>query len=283
MGNGTAKAGILPGGGVYRRIPRPKHGAAGIMEPVAAGGGSGAIICFRKYLPQEVKHFSHPFMLCITTIFRLLPHHDFFIVSSFLSVLIIATICRVLPQRIYHKKRQKVKEANTTTPEFLQDAIAADLADLFEGQTLPSSAGDRRPIRVYSQDLPIIEGMDETEDRTEEIPEPYIIVRTNEGNIPDANSAQEIDLILVVCTYDKNPNRQGHRDVLHIIQEIYGRYAKNPLVRIKADSGGARGGPWSVKYPIKWVTQQEDAHPYYFGAMSLKFEAPAVRQEVPFI
>ena len=79
----------------------------------------------------------------------------------------------------------------------------ADLADLFEGQTLPSSAGDRRPIRVYSQDLPIIEGLDETEDRTEEIPEPYIIVRTNEGNIPDANSAQEIDLILVVCTYDR--------------------------------------------------------------------------------
>lgn len=165
----------------------------------------------------------------------------------------------------------------------MQDAIAADLADLFEGQTLPSSAGDRRTIRVYSQDLPIIEGMDETEDRTEEIPEPYIIVRTNEGNIPDANSAQEIDLILVICTYDQNPNRQGHRDVLHIIQEIYGRYAKNPLVRIKPDSGGAAGGPWSIKFPIKWVTQQDDTHPYYFGAMSLKFEAPAVRQEVPFI
>ena len=185
--------------------------------------------------------------------------------------------------RIYHEKRQKVKEANTTTPEFLQDAIVADLADLFEGQTLPSSAGDRRPIRVYPQGLPIIEGMDETEDRTEEIPEPYIIVRTNEGNIPDANSPQEMDLILVICVYDNNPNRQGYRDVLHIIQEVYGRYAKNPVVRIKAGSGGAAGGPYSIKSPIKWGTQQDDTHPYYFGAMSLKFEAPAVRQEVPFI
>lgn len=159
----------------------------------------------------------------------------------------------------------------------------ADLADLFEGQTFTSSAGDKRPIRVYPQDLPIIEGNDETEDRTEEIPEPYIIVRTNEGNIPDANSAQEVDLILVICVYDNNPNRQGYRDVLHIIQEIYGRYAKNPLVRIKPDSGGAAGGPYAIKFPIKWVTQQDDTHPYYFGAMSLKFEAPAVRQEVPFI
>lgn len=78
-------------------------------------------------------------------------------------------------------------------------------------------------------------------------------------------------------------NRQGYRDVLHIIQEIYGRYAKNPMVRIKPDSGNAVGGPWSIVYPIKWVTQQDDTHPYYFGAMSLKFEAPAVRQEVPFI
>ena len=55
------------------------------------------------------------------------------------------------------------------------------------------------------------------------------------------------------------------------------------MVRIKTDSGGAVGGPWSIVYPIKWVTQQDDTHPYYFGAMSLKFEAPAVRQEVPFI
>lgn len=205
------------------------------------------------------RHFNTPF--------RAAYYHDFQTITT---------------TRIYHEKRRKVKEANTTTPEFLQDAIVADLADLFEGQTLQSSAGDKRPIRVYPQDLPIIEGMDETEDRTEEIPEPYIIVRTSEGNVQDANSPQEIDLILVVCVYDKNPNRQGYRDVLHIIQEIYGRYAKNQMVRIKTDSGGAVGGPWSIVYPIKWVTQQDDTHPYYFGAMSLKFEAPAVRQEVPY-
>lgn len=165
------------------------------------------------------RHFNTPF--------RAVYYHDFQTITT---------------TRIYHEKRRKVKEANTTTPEFLQDAIVADLADLFEGQTLQSSAGDKRPIRVYPQDLPIIEGMDETEDRAEEVPEPYIIVRTNEGNIQDANSAQEIDLILVVCVYDKDPNRQGYRDVLHIIQEIYGRYAKNPMVRIKKDSGGAVGG-----------------------------------------
>ena len=127
----------------------------------------------------------------------------------------------------------------------MQDAIAADLADLFEGQTLQSSAGDKRPIRVYPQDLPIIEGMDETEDRTEEIPEPYIIVRTSEGNIPDANSAQEIDLILVVCVYDNDPNRQGYRDVLHIIQEIYGRYAKIPW----CGSSRTAGTRWAARGP----------------------------------
>ena len=91
--------------------------------------------------------------------------------------------------------------------------------------------------------------MDETEDRTEEIPEPYIIVRTNEETFQDANSAQEVDLILVICVYDNNPNRQGYRDVLHIIQEIYGRYAKNPLGEDQAGQRRSGGRPVGHQVP----------------------------------
>ena len=163
----------------------------------------------------------------------------------------------------------------------MQDALAADLKELFAGQVFPSSAGDTRPISVYVQDLPIIEGNDEGEPRADEIPEPYIIVRTSEGKVQNPDSAQEISVILIICTYDANPNRQGHRAVLHIIHEILARYSRNPLVRIKSGSGGISGGPWSFLYPAEWATQQDDTHPYYFGAMSLKFEAPAVRSEVP--
>lgn len=163
--------------------------------------------------------------------------------------------------------------------EFFEDALADDLRELFAGQVFPCSAGGERQINVYVQDLPIIEGFDEAP-RDNEIPEPYIIVRTSEGKTEKPTSAQEISVILIVCAYDNAPNRQGHRYVLHIMREILARYMRNPLVRIKPGSSGTCGGPWSFLCPAKWATQQDDTHPYYFGAMQLKFEAPAVRSEV---
>ena len=46
------------------------------------------------------------------------------------------------------------------TQEFLQDAVVADLEQLFQGETLKNSAGEDRRIRVYPQDLPIRAGAD---------------------------------------------------------------------------------------------------------------------------
>lgn len=166
------------------------------------------------------------------------------------------------------------------TTEFAEDALAADLNDLFKGQLFPCSAGEMRPVRVYVQDLPVPTGNDE--DRAADAPEPYIIVRTSEGTIPAGDAAQEVQIILVICLYNPDPARQGHRDVLHIIQEITARYCKNPVVRIKPGSGGRAGGPWTVRKPIQWAAQTEPTHPYYFGAVEFKLETPAVISEVPF-
>ena len=33
--------------------------------------------------------------------------------------------------------------------------------------------------------------------------------------------------------------------------------------------------------PIRWATQEEDTHPYYFAAVGLPFYAPAIFKEVP--
>lgn len=41
------------------------------------------------------------------------------------------------------------------------------------------------------------------------------------------------------------------------------------------------GRRYEVQYPIKWVTQEEDTHPYYFAGMALTFAAPAIFKEVP--
>ena len=176
------------------------------------------------------------------------------------------------------------------TQEFLQDAVVADLEQLFRGETLKNSAGVERRIRVYPQDLPIRAGADiepepveedleaeQPEDQTteetepEDVPEPYVIVRIPGGELPDQDTRQQVEVILVVCVQDPDPGRQGFRDALHIVNAILTHYGKNTIV----------GRRYEVQYPIKWVTQEEDTHPYYFAGMALKLAAPAIFKEVP--
>lgn len=176
------------------------------------------------------------------------------------------------------------------TQEFLQDAVVADLEQLFRGETLKNSAGVDRRIRVYPQDLPIRAGADIEPDPVEEdleadqaegqiteetepedVPEPYVIVRVPGGELPDQDTRQQVEIILVVCVCDPDPGRQGFRDALHIVNAILTHYGKNTIV----------GRRYEVQYPIKWVTQEEDTHPYYFAGMALKLAAPAIFKEVP--
>ncbi|MCI2105407.1 MAG: hypothetical protein LKK00_01620 [Intestinimonas sp.] len=156
------------------------------------------------------------------------------------------------------------------TQEFLQDAIVEDLKGFFSRYQLTNSLGVEREIKVYPHDAPIRQGDDEAQD-PEAPPEPYVIVRTMGGGVQDENSPHVVEIVLVVCVYDRDPERQGYRDALHIVNEIYRHYAANGIV----------GKRYSLQYPIKWTTPDDDTHPYYFAAMALNFEAPAVIKEVP--
>ena len=180
------------------------------------------------------------------------------------------------------------------TQEFLQDALVADLERLFEGETLKNSAGVERRIRIYPQDVPIRAGADTEEDlepvenadleaeqledrepseetEPEDVPEPYVIVRLPGGELPAQDERQTVEAVLVVCVCDPDPKRQGFRDALHIVNAILTHYAENGIVARR----------YEVQYPIKWVTQEEDTHPYYFAGMALKLSAPAIFKEGP--
>lgn len=154
------------------------------------------------------------------------------------------------------------------TQESLLDALTADLADLFRHDRLKDSAGMERTVRVYPRDLPFRAG---TEEDTEEIPEPYIIVRLPSGELPEAGALQTMEAMLVICVQDPSPDRQGFRDALHIVNAVLHHYGGNGVV----------GGRYVLQYPIQWVSQEEDTHPYYFAAMALRFEGPAIFKEVP--
>ena len=170
------------------------------------------------------------------------------------------------------------------TQEFLQDAVVADLEQLFKGETLKNSAGVERRIQVFTQDLPIRAGADlepeldpeedpdlEPEQPPEDVPEPYVIVRIPGGELPGQDTRQQVELVLVICVYDPDPNRQGFRDALHIVNTILTHYGRNGIV----------GRRYEVQYPIQWVVPEDDTHPYYFAGMALKLAAPAIFKEVP--
>lgn len=156
------------------------------------------------------------------------------------------------------------------TQEFLLDALVADLKGLFQHHRLKNSQGAEREIQVFAQDLPIREDSDEPADPAA-VPEPYVIARILGGKTEDDNAHQIITAVIVVCVCDYDANRQGYRDTLHIINEIYHHYSANAVI----------GKKWEVLYPMEWVTQEEDNHPYYYAAMSLNIQAPAVHKEVP--
>ena len=75
----------------------------------------------------------------------------------------------------------------------------------------------------------------------------------------------------IICVCDPDPNRQGYRDALHIVNEIVRHYERDGIVANR----------YEAQHPIRWATQEEDTHPYYFAAVGLPFYAPAIFKEVP--
>lgn len=156
------------------------------------------------------------------------------------------------------------------TQEFLLDAIVEELRKVFKHTKLKNSLGVARAVQVYPQDVPVRTDDDEGENK-EAPPEPYVLVRIRGGKTEDDNAPQVIEAVAVACVYDEDENRQGFRDALHIINTIYQHYSADAVI----------GNRWEVIYPIEWTTQDEDTHPYYFAALSLRIQAPAVHKEVP--
>ena len=156
------------------------------------------------------------------------------------------------------------------TPEQLQDAIKDWLEELLRNYTLPTRSGERRPIRIFKQDLPIPSENDEDVD-TDDVMAPYGIVRISTGTFGDWTDSLHVSVILILCVVDEAKERQGCRDLLSVITKIYRNIAANPHI-----------GNFTCETPIEWALQDEvETYPYYYGAMQLTFSLPGVRLEDP--
>lgn len=153
------------------------------------------------------------------------------------------------------------------TAQLCQDAMIEMLKELFKGKKYNGQQG-RKPLNVYKQDLPIPEDNDEDVD-TDAACAPYVVVRMIGGEIPDDDSPQGVDFSITVCAYDSGKKREGYQDVANIKEDIIQRVCTAPYF----------GGSFTIKKPITWALQNEDSHPYYYGACFLSCTAPAMTQD----
>ena len=146
------------------------------------------------------------------------------------------------------------------TPLDLQDAIISELKKLFADDAFKDPEGRKKKLSVFSQDLPIPESDDADSSL---ISVPYAIVRISQGEIAEVNATAETDIVIIICVYDDENNKQAYRDVLHIINKIQQRFFINPCV-----------GNFRFIAPFEWALQDDnETFPFFFGAIKATFEA----------
>lgn len=153
------------------------------------------------------------------------------------------------------------------TPMLCQEALAEELRELFAGMRYNAPAGPKA-ITVYLQELPMPEEIDADAD-TETAPTPFIIVRSESGKVADDDSPQALEMSLILCGYDDSRERSGWRDVVNMRERIIQHVCSAPYF----------GGAYTVERPIKWMMQQDDTHPYYYGVITLYVTTPALSQD----
>lgn len=161
-----------------------------------------------------------------------------------------------------------VKEAGIgRTAQLCQDAMIEMLEELFKGKKYIGQEG-RKELKIFKQDLPVPMDNDVDVD-TDAAAAPYIVVRMSGGTIGNDEDPQEIEFSLVVCAYDSGYNREGWKDVVNIKEDIIQRVCAAPYF----------GGAFTILKPIAWALQNDDTHPYYYGACTMTCTAPAMTQD----
>lgn len=163
----------------------------------------------------------------------------------------------------------------------LQDDLAAEFEKVLKDFRLKDPQGNSSKINIFLQNLPMPEPLMQGDIPVEALengladqltapdPYPYIIVRIEDGEIKDEDSAQTVNIYLIIGIYEPDYDKQGHKDVLNIIAKLYERFGKNPVLN----------GKYTIQYPVSWAIQDEESYPFYFGGMNLAFEMAAMRRE----
>ena len=145
----------------------------------------------------------------------------------------------------------------------LQDALVADLQELFKNRRYATPIGGTAALSVFAQNLPKRESEDDDD------PFPYIIARIDSGDIESQTDPYKVSVFLLIGVYDDAKENQGHRTVLEIMEVIQQHFEETPLL----------DNQFTFTDPFHWALQDEESYPYFFGGVEITFTLPAPRRK----
>ena len=154
-------------------------------------------------------------------------------------------------------------------PTELQDALAVLTQRLVAGERMQDTAGNEVPVNVFCQNVPWRTGTDTGAgvDR----PEPYVLIALTGGQRKNGAELYETANVLVTALVgDTGYDRQGYRDVLHLLNTLYLELTERPVV----------AGKWRYQGDVQWALD-DDQNTAAAGAMLLTFDYLAPEPEIP--
>ena len=137
------------------------------------------------------------------------------------------------------------------TDIFLQKALVEEVKDILKGYTTLNN-NDFADFNVYPQSLPAKEGRKDSDHF------PYVLVCIDEEVVENADSERVCSVYFLVGIQDNNPNKQGHFDVLNVLNKLEERFLKRPLLNCQ----------YRINFPITKKVQEEDTWPKFIGGMA---------------
>lgn len=176
-------------------------------------------------------------------------------------------------------------ETRARTPFFFQMTLVEEMKEITSDMRFKMPRGTNLvPISVFPQALPIPQRADSPPDTPEDggtinyvdgeeeeaiFKCPWCVVKIESGSVPEINGNQRIKAAVCFGIFNDSPDNKGHTEILNLIQRVYERFAKNPLL----------AGQYTYAGGFEWGLQDEDTHPYFFGAAVMDFEFQGIRRE----
>lgn len=184
---------------------------------------------------------------------------------------------------------EDVRSNNGITPFYLQKELCEEIERLTDDLKLkrPGAEGYVK-LRAYRQMLPLADRED-TEDldvyggeESQNKLFPFAVVQVDGGSIKEPGADHRVNLSVIVGIYEDDKERDGHDDVMLVIERIIERFSKDPVLNRKFTLTVITDNNISNSHELfEWALSDptDDAYPFYYGVLSMAFKMKGFERE----